>query len=94
MAKHERSFTAPETDVTGAGDERPMPSTGGAILSHGLGAGVTFTAFMLGKDAIEGTVPPWPRATLVYGFVLVFGGIVYGVLWWWLDRRWGRRGGR
>ena len=56
-------------------------------VANGVGFGLLFTAFQWVWDAIEGTVPPWPRWALVYGGVAVLGGTVYGLLWCWLERR-------
>jgi len=60
-------------------------------LTHGLGFGVFMTLFSWARDALDGHVPPWPRWALVYGLVGVAGGIVYGCLYWWLERRSARR---
>ena len=61
------------------------------VLTHGLGFGLFMALFFWVRDAIEGRVPPWPHWTLVYGLTAVLGGILYGCIYGWLERRYARR---
>ncbi len=61
-----------------------------AAVCQGIGFSMILAAILWGQDAIEGTVSAWPRAALLYGGLAVVGGAAYGLIWRWLERRYGR----
>lgn len=57
------------------------------LATTGLSSGLAFAALMLGWDALEGSVPPWPGAAGRYAVLAVLFALGYGVLVWILRRR-------
>lgn len=68
-----------------------MLSPAPPAVFQGIAFGLLFAAFSWISDAIEGTVPPWPRSALTYGGAAVVGGVLYGLVWRWLERRYAHR---
>ncbi|MFO0931133.1 MAG: hypothetical protein U1E39_00325 [Planctomycetota bacterium] len=67
-----------------------IPAKPGA-LANGVAFGLLFTAFQWGWDAIEGKIAPWPRWALAYGSAMLVASTLWGLFWWWLQRREARR---
>ena len=60
-------------------------------VANGVAFGLLSTALQWGWDAVAGRVAPWPRWAMAYGGSALIGGTLWGLYWWWVQRREARR---